>query len=601
VFRRFQVLARQETARVLAALPEDPLARFVVFIEMTRAIDYWTISREHLDKPHTLSTIEFQLLQMGWNLAVEHTFSELPTANAFPLAASTVDTIRSATRLLHGFGCAVLMGRVAEMVRLGFLGATRKGSRYDLVSAPHVTDQFFDTLEATLLRDLEKKLAESSDDPHGQWKLVEEEDLDSVQKQAGAFFLRPPSEDISSISSDTIQEVMADLVHPWRTTRGTMMGYGADPRVDDYFFDKATRLLLEWRSEAGLHPDATLSGVSGGEITVVVGYLLALGLKHVEFAGIAVKKYPEISLSQSLTLWEPREMLVDAITDHSGLSRERVDLALNAITLTAADKPRLYNSGVPMLPPLIDLGNGLILRPLSGFGRNPFIPVFRLAEWRNPNTRHELAARREAWQREDLYALFQGWRYQTVKGSTRLRDRGKAQTDVDAAIYDNVTGAVALFQFKWQDYFTHDARALKSKASNLSNELLDWSNAVDAWLRTHNTAELAATLRLRLPRGSRPTAVYMFAISRTIANTRGYGVEKRIANLADGSWPQFVRLRHEVGPAANVFHELFQGLRSARAASPAVQGMPVTLPIGGYTVHLADLWYRTVDDETAGR
>jgi hypothetical protein len=44
-------------------------------------------------------------------------------------------------------------------------------------------------------------------------------------------------------------------------------------------------------------------------------------------------------------------------------------------------------------------------------------------------------------------------------------------TDIDAVIFDRLTGELALFQLKWQDYSTNSLRETRSKASNLVKEL----------------------------------------------------------------------------------------------------------------------------------
>ncbi|MCW1777257.1 hypothetical protein NB693_23300 [Pantoea ananatis] len=136
-----------------------------------------------------------------------------------------------------------------------------------------------------------------------------------------------------------------------------------------------------------------------------------------------------------------------------------------------------------------------------------------------------------------LYGMFGGKRYIRFPGNLKLRRGGAVLTDIDAIIYDKQTGDVGLFQLKWQDYSTNDVRQLRSKAANLSAELVDWSGKVKSWLDENGVSALDMSLRLKQKRGEAARSTLLFAISRSSIRTQGYGVKTEVPGLAMATWP----------------------------------------------------------------
>jgi hypothetical protein len=167
---------------------------------------------------------------------------------------------------------------------------------------------------------------------------------------------------------------------------------------------------------------------------------------------------------------------------------------------------------------------------------------------------------------------------------------GDTATDIDAAILDRTTGELALFQLKWQDYFTNDVRKLRSKASNLANELDNWADEVAQWTHHQTSAQILTTLRIRQNAKTEISKVHMFAISRINAKSHGYGFGVNHSDLAVCNWPQFCRTRFENGPAKSVFGELHKKLRNEMNSKPTTIPIPAEFVIDGTTFHFEDLW-----------
>lgn len=330
--------------------------------------------------------------------------------------------------------------------------------------------------------------------------------------------------------------------------------------------------------------------VSGADLVIVATALMARHWKHVYFVIAATEAYPEIDLAQSLTIWMERGMMLDSISNYSRTEREYLNRAIDLLAFRREDFPMLLGRTSPLRPLLIDLGNGLDLHPVSGAQGNPFHGIRQLQEWRNPPLRHRSALPREGWMRRDLFHLFMGTRYRCVEGNVRIRVDGRIITDLDAVIYDIVSGDIAIFQIKWQDYATNDVRELRSRAKNFADEMQAWSNVVEEYIRSKSKDELQQALRIKLPRGSRIRDVYMFGLSRTFGRVAGYGYEIRNQNIAISTWPQFARLRFEVGPVDDVFAAIHRRLQEESTACLATVPHPVTITVKGKEILFKDFW-----------
>ena len=397
-----------------------------------------------------------------------------------------------------------------------------------------------------------------------------------------------------------IEELIKPLVRPWDTGYGVMVAYDARIEVDKHYMAEALALATPWREDSGIHADAKLGSITGGDIAGVGAALISLHAKHFGCVSVAKKLFSQVSVPQSLTIWGPRDALEESISLMSGRPEPVVHSAFNALAMTAEQAKNLADHSTPLIPLLFDLGNGFILRPVSCLTRNPFTAAKTQHHWLDPRTEHAIAADREEWMREHLYWMFGGKRYIRFPGNLKLRRDGVVLTDIDAIIYDKQTGDVGLFQLKWQDYSTNDVRRLRSKAANLSAELMDWSDKVKSWIEKNGISALDKSLRLRQKRGEAAMSALLFAISRSSVRTQGYGVKTEAPGLAMATWPQFVRARMEIGPSAWSIRDVHERLIEEHGRVPNVQPLPAALSMTGSTLHIHDLWNRTDDDESSG-
>lgn len=597
----FAEMAKQELEEVLSVMPSDPMQKFVIFIETVRVLDYWSVFQNLLPKENRLSGPDFNLIQWGWNLATEYLYTAIRVPGAFPISESTKESRLFAVNLLHKLGRSVLLYRASEMIRIGSLEVESNEEGFTVRMTDTAKYQFLDDLEFFHLDEMEMELGSNNSEYYKSWEIFDADNYPIIENALGNFASRPPKRNFENQNLKNIDELMVPLIHPWDSGHGIMMGYETRPEIDNHFFAEALEEVIRWRVEAGLHPDADFGDISGADITLITNFIIALHLKHIRFALLAIKHYPEISIPQSLTIWGALDELENSIVEYSNLDRALVKKALDMITMRPDEASRLHKVTKYFVPLLMSLGNGLVLYPVSSIFRNPFLSTIILQGWRSPISKEQIFKHRESWMRSEIYQIFQGTRYKRVDGNINIRDENKVLTDIDGAIFDKLTGELALFQIKWQDYFTNDIREMRSKASNLTKELDEWAIKVESWIKKKGMIELIKTLRLKLRNEKPISSVYLFGISRFYARTQGFGFATKSQNLAIANWPQFLRVRYEIGPADRVFHKLFETLRQKMNEEiPNPKPLPITISVAGKSICFENIWNGFGDEDEQG-
>ncbi len=590
-----RALADAHLSAILQRLPSDRLGRFILFIEVVRAMDYWSITAYPDSVKDAQTEQSMDLMYWGWNRAVAELFEPLDQPGAFPMMESTRESRGFAAGLMQEFGKVSLARRLADMGERGIMEIARDSEDFRMQMTEDARAQFADFVESDRLKASEARLPSSS----AGWTMASMRDAMRFPDMPGNYVALANAPLRRWLRPD-IEELIKPLVRPWDTGYGVMVAYDARIEVDKHYMAEALALATPWREDSGIHPDAKLGSITGGDIAGVGAALISLHAKHFGYVSVAKKLFPQVSVAQSLTIWGPRDALEESISFMSGRPEQVVRAAFNALAMTAEQAKKLADHSTPLIPLLFDLGNGFILRPVSCLTRNPFTAAKTQHHWLDPRTEHAIAADREEWMREHLYGMFGGKRYIRFPGNLKLRRGGEVLTDIDAIIYDKQTGDVGLFQLKWQDYSTNDVRQLRSKAANLSAELVDWSGKVKSWLNENGVSALDMSLRLKQKRGEAAKSTLLFAISRSSVRTQGYGVKTEAPGLAMATWPQFVRARMEIGPSAWSMRDVHERLIEEHARVPNVQPLPAALSMTGSTLHIHDLWNRTDDDESSG-
>ena len=575
-------LAESSRQEVLKRLPQDRMNRFILFVEVVRVIDYWgTLSRPSEKEKSSIHKLD--LMYWGWNMAVAELFEPLEQKNSFPLMESTEKSRSFAAWILSEFGKISLLKRLADMEIHGIAKVLWNDKSVHISMTDSTRAQFTDFLETELLENAEEMLKK-------QQSTFDSEYVKST-KFVGRIFQEISEENsFNDWKLENLDHHIRSVVKPWMTGRGVMVGYDSTIELDKHFAAEALKYTDRCSHDAGLHPKAKLGNFTGSEVISIVTALVSFYMKHVECVLIASHQFKNISIQQSLTIWTPREDLEKSVSDFTGLEKSTVHSIFNIILLTSEKAKTFSNQSNPLIPLIFDLGNGLLLRPVSSLTRNPITTVSNNFKLLDQKIEHSFAEHREDWMRSDLYDLFRGSRYKCVEGNIKLRINGKITTDIDAVVYDTLTGDLGIFQLKWQDYQTNNVRQLHSKAKNLATELTSWSEKVNEWIQINGIQILSKTLRLKTNSPLQPTKIYLFALSKSIIRTEGYGVPGAIPNLAMGTWSQFVRARIEIGPSESTLQMLHKKIFNEYTKNTPTTPLPTTISVGDISLHIDNLW-----------
>ena len=410
--------AELESIRAYLARLSDPECG-AVLMEICRCMDHTQVM-EHLSGFHSgyMPPPDFDLLKKGWNVTLALLLPRVTGLHAIPMAESGTETQTIAMSLMHAAGRHVMLAQTAERIRHGLITgrATSDGIELSIVEDA-LMDFFHDQLDHGRLADLRAR-----------------------------YSLRDPELDDQAFAR-SIRTEMAEQTFLWELPQGVMVGYTTTSRIDRCFSDLLSDSALAWKDDGGIHHDAVLPGCNGADLMATIQVMLSFRLKHIVFVEEARKRFPDVNHHMSLTIWRTRREMIDNLVS-AGSSPRTARAVIDLVTVRAADAPFFLREPAPSFPLLIEIADGYLLTPVSALFQNAFKQVRMLREASLPQLQNAVRLHRENWMAEDLCSLFQGDRFQRVPGQTLLRSKGAIVTDIDAAIFDWLTGELVLFQLR---------------------------------------------------------------------------------------------------------------------------------------------------------
>ena len=563
-------IARAEFERQRGQVAElSPEAQTGLLVEACRVIDLHHVIHLMSNKPELgLSHFDFAVMLRGWNPLVSVLLPCIGKMHGVPLSESTADSRERVLGILMNLGRASLLRESAEMLRHGMAECTADVStRTFRMSERCSMDHFLDRIEADKLRNLEDAMPG-----------------ENVFKET-----------VRKTSVENLDERIRELVYPWRPNNNvTMTGYDAAPDIDLHFFALVAKNARDWIDEAGIHDDTVLGNITGKDLRAVVFLVMSFHLKHIHFVDVAKSAFPEINYAMSLTIWKPREELIRSVVAVTGMEETTAAAAIDMATIQSGQESYFEQEVTPMLPMLIKISENYLLAPVSSIFRNPFLGIRMIHEKFDKRATDNLRKHREDWMISELYNLFLGLRYLQMEGPTRLRYGRKTVTDIDAAVFDTLTGELALFQLKWQDFSSNDVAKQRSRARNFVEKVDAWAKGVQDWIAASGATSLLATLRLRPAKAM--SQVRLFAIGRSAARFQSYGFEPQEKAVASATWRQFVRLRYQIGPADNVLRDLHDAIRKESTVPLELKPLRQEFVFKEHTIVFENL-FNEYDDE----
>jgi hypothetical protein len=550
-----------EGKEVLSKMDDAKIA--MITIEACRVLDYWyVIDAFSSQNENKMPEQDLNIMSRGWNPLLQQVLPRLGTFPGIPLLGSTKETIQAASAELHRFGRHILLKRAAELVDRGLA----EGSQIDGVISVQMkhrkdSDHFLDQIDVARWEDFSKKLQPSDLLAHG---IVE----------------------VSRLAN--FQEELERLMFRWETPQGVMAGYRASPQLDDHFIGAVFDHVSECLKKSGIHPEASIRGISARDVHVVVMLLMSARLKHTQFVATAKRQWPDVNYWMSLTIWKPKSEIVAELSEAIKIDPFIVSAIIDLFTIGQDKELDLSSDVDPLIPFFIKISDRYLLEPASILFLNPFDIITRI----NPDQRiHQtISERREGLMLVNLNGLFQGSRYIRLEAPVRLRAAGRIVTDIDGAILDLTTGELALFQLKWQDFKGATLKQTLSRAKNFVGAVSTWAKVTSDWIDEYGIDQLLRALRMPSVASAPVLSVYLFAIGQMSARFGQYGYAPENNTPAITTWSQFLRIRHEVGPAERVITQIFARVKAEEVGNAAVSAHPYEMHSCGQVIRFENMW-----------
>lgn len=557
-------LSEQELAdseNLISKMDDAEIA--LLTIEACRSLDYWYITNTFSKNfDHMVSEQDLNIMSRGWNPLLKQVLPRLGTMPGIPLLGSSPETIRAASSELHRVGRHVLLNRAAELIRRGFAEACQVDGIISLrMKHDGKSDHFLDQIDATRWDEFSKSLP-----PSDLWTR----------------------EVIEASRFSEFEDELDRLMFRWKTPQGVMVGYHASPQLDRHYLGAVFEHVSQCRNKSGMHPDALIKGIRASDIHLIIMLLVSARLKHVQFVAAAKRRWPDINYWMSLTIWKPKGEIIAEISDHTGMDPLIVSSIIDLLTIGPKTNCDLSSDVDPLIPFFIRISERHLLEPASVILLNPFDLIARI----NPDqkVRQAISEKREGLMLMNLNGLFQGTRYVRLETPARLKKAGRTLTDIDGAILDRTTGDLALFQLKWQDFKGATLAQTISRAKNFTKGVSAWAQTVSDWIEAHDLDQLLRSLRISKSGSVGIKNVYMFAVGQMNARFHHYGYQVKNKNLAIATWPQFLRIRHEIGPVDQVIRELHDRVRSEDTRDVSTSAIPYEMHTCGGSVRFENMW-----------
>ncbi|MNW40387.1 hypothetical protein D3C74_175000 [compost metagenome] len=343
-------------------------------------------------------------------------------------------------------------------------------------------------------------------------------------------------EELESLAPSVHKE-MRENVYTWKKE---FLGYNTTLQIDSFYMKLAWLDIQKMIGSDSFPLDATFDGQTFEIYLSALSVLKSFSLRHLGFVTNQLVKSVNVSsinLVQYITLIsDTRRYLSEALGIEEQLAGKVIDL----LTLNEENRNFHCTKINGAMAPFLKISNNHIIYCHTGFDAQPVL--FMLSELRRRYQKDwdRALEKREILFRKDIYSLFNMEQFLKIDRPIVIKQNGKVLTDIDAFIYDKVTGTLGLFQLKWQEPFADSMYERKSRKANFESESNDWIDSVNGWLENKTISELSASFGLKKNVFNNLNQTLLFVLGRNFSHFSGNSVP--IDNAAWGMWAQVLRL-----------------------------------------------------------
>lgn len=295
-------ISDQELQAVLSILPKDNLSKSALLIDILRVIDYWTVFKPLLPEKEGLAKPEFEIIQLGLNLAFKYLFVPLETSG-FPIRESNEENRRFATTILYTLGVSVLLKKTCDLLKANYVRAEKINSKIVISKNEEITGLSLDNIEYFKKSQQDEIINASIGGVYHKWNVNEYHNILDIVDLSGAHILKNSRKEISEFKLNNIKDLIGNLIYPYDTGYGIMMGYESTDEIDTHFLVESAEIASAWLNEVGLDESVKFKDIDGNELFQIVTIITSLNIMHINYIMSARKKYKEILIPQSLTMW----------------------------------------------------------------------------------------------------------------------------------------------------------------------------------------------------------------------------------------------------------------------------------------------------------
>ncbi len=313
-----------------------------------------------------------------------------------------------------------------------------------------------------------------------------------------------------------VSRQLSDVVQPWKTH---FIQYGSTPEIDDVYQYEGSQYIAGLCGFDYFDDNVTFGNIRFSAYKNILTCLIGLTLKHRDCSFALLKQSSQMHLRNLLSLPFRLDDLSASIADYLRYPCEIVNSVLETVTLNLNNVNR--HSRVPGAAPapLVSIGDGFVLRSITGILSNPLYFMIQELKARYPEDFFSAVNERERTFREELNGLF----VNTVniicsESAVTLKQSGKIMTDIDAMIFDKDSGTLVVIQLKSSDDFGTSMEQRYSRSKNFYETSVKWIDKVEGWLSSNDKNVLLNHFSPPLDERLRVKTVNLMIIGRNYAH-----------------------------------------------------------------------------------
>ncbi len=455
-----------------------------------------------------LTQVEERVLQSGF-AAIQRLYHHAQFEMGTPIFDQSEDFRDTARSCLLCASSIAVLNRLLRLEQVGLI-------RLKFESEDHIS---LYPIGRAGVEEREQRLAQSF------WRTVRPE----VERRLEA--------ELGQISVKRLNQELATVVWPWQDH---FIGYDSTPFLDSCFTQMVAPQVASNPLWHFLPTEATLGEHSFADFQMAAGALAGFALKHNYCVMALLNKNPKSRLTNLVSIAADTSVLEEALAEACQFKTEKAREILRLFMLERGETKYEYEPN-SYLPPLIETSPWQVVKPSFTCLSDPFSFMLRKLSRKYSRDWDRAMNEVEAEFRSDLYSLFNGDRFFCVPGSINIRIAGRIVTDVDAAVFDRISGTLGLYQLKWQLPHWGSLKERLSKSKNFLSTGHSWVDVLTEALPQIGFEGLQSAFRIPARLG-RVNQVAGFVLGRFFSEF-GEVDPERTDGVTWGSWAQFVAAR----------------------------------------------------------